>query len=354
MSLLPLLLLLALPAQDPFAAIGRLVVLNKAESSASLLDLDTGAERARLPVGVGPHEVAVSPDWRWAVVANYGTRVAGSSLSVLDLHIETAVRTLDLGAAARPHGILYDPDGEHVWVTAEERGALLRVRVADGAIVAEVATPQPVGHMVAMGAGGLLYVSHIGGGGVTPVRPLTDLHDPHGSSGGWKPGEFVPTGAGAEGLCTARFDGTVWVGNRAADTLTVLDGATMKTLATLPAVGFPIRATLTPDGSTVLVSCANAGVLRFYDARRRVETGQPLDFRAQALAQRASGTLSAEFPAEPIPVGTVVPPRGGTAYVALTSADRVAEVDLANRTVRRWLKAGREPDGMAWYAAPTY
>ena len=343
MLTIPLLLALAVPLQE--AAVqpaGRLVVLNKAEASASLLDLATGAERARLPVGVGPHEVAISPDGRLAVVANYGAAVPGSSLTLLDLLAERPVRTMDLGQAARPHGIVFDPDGAHVWVTAEQRKSLLRVRIADGATVGEFATPQPVGHMVARGADGALYVSHIGGGGVTPVRP--------DGAGGWTAGAFVPTGEGAEGLAIVPGGSALWVGNRAADTLTVLQPGDLAPLATIPAAGFPIRVTATPDGATVLVSCANAGVLRFYDARTRSESGAPLDFRAQVQAGRTEGRLLDEFGDSPVPIGIVVPPHGGRAYVALANADRVAEVDLATRTVPRWLQAGREPDGMAWYA----
>lgn len=342
MLTIPLLLALAVPVQAaPAAPAGRLIVLNKAEASASLLDLATGAERARLPVGVGPHEVAVAPDGRLAVVANYGAQVPGSSLTVIDLIEERPLRTIDLGQAARPHGILYDPDGVHVWITAEQRKSLLRVRVSDGVTVGEYPTPQPVGHMVARAADGSLYVSHIGGGGVTPVKP--------DGTGGWASGAFVPTGDGAEGLCVLP-GGTVWVGNRAADTLTVLDAGGLAPLATIPAAGFPIRVTATPDGATVLVSCANAGVLRFYDARTRLETGEPLDFRAQVKAGRTEGRLLDEFGDSPVPIGIVVPPQGGRAYVALANADRVAEVELASRTVKRWLQAGREPDGMAWYA----
>jgi YVTN family beta-propeller protein len=343
MLTIPLLLALAVPVQDAAAApAGRLVVLNKAEASASLLDLATGAERARLPVGVGPHEVAISPDGRLAVVANYGTAVPGSALTLLDLLAERPVRTLDLGQAARPHGIVFDPDGEHVWVTAEQRKSLLRVRLADGATVGEFATPQPVGHMVARGADGAFFVSHIGGGGVTPVRP--------DGSGGWAAGAFVPTGDGAEGIAFVPDGSALWVGNRAADTLTVLQPGSLATLATIPAAGFPIRVVFTPDGATALVPCANAGLLRFYDARARAETGAPLDFRAQADSARAAGTLREDLGPNMAPVGALVPPQGGRAYVALTAAHRVAEVELATRTVTRWLLAGREPDGMAWYA----
>ena len=52
-----------------------LIVANKAEASVSLVDLASGKVAATLPVGTGPHEVAVSPDGRLALIANYGTGV---------------------------------------------------------------------------------------------------------------------------------------------------------------------------------------------------------------------------------------------------------------------------------------
>jgi len=343
-----LLLLLQSPAPAAAAAPGRLIVLNKAEASASLLDLGTGAERARLPVGVGPHEVAVAPDGKTAVVANYGGAVPGSSLTVIDLAAEKPTRTLDLGQAARPHGIVYDPDGAHVWVTAEQRKSLLRVRVANGALVQEIPTPQPVGHMVVLDRNGWLHVSHIGGGGVTPVGPLTDGSAPQAPSQQWSAAEFVPTGKGAEGIAVSADGARLWVGHREDHNVVVLDVATKKPLATIPAAGFPIRVQLTPDGRTALVSCAEAGVLRFYDAEKFAETGA-LDFSAQVQADLSGGRLLADFGASPVPVGIVIAPDGARAYVALTNADRIAEVDLKTRKVARWLTAGREPDGMAWY-----
>ena len=47
----------------------QLIVLNKSDATASLIDLGTGAVVATMPVGTGPHEVAVSPDGRTAVCA---------------------------------------------------------------------------------------------------------------------------------------------------------------------------------------------------------------------------------------------------------------------------------------------
>jgi YVTN family beta-propeller protein len=77
---------------------GTLVVLNKSEASASLIDDATGKVIALVPTGNAPHEVAVSPDGRLAVGTNYGTREApGSSLTVIDISSARAVKTIDLG-----------------------------------------------------------------------------------------------------------------------------------------------------------------------------------------------------------------------------------------------------------------
>jgi YVTN family beta-propeller protein len=81
-------------AQTP----GRLLVVNKAEASLSVVDLAQRKEIARIPTGDAPHEVAVSPDGQIAVVTNYGTRAEpGNTLTVVDLGTLQPVATIDLG-----------------------------------------------------------------------------------------------------------------------------------------------------------------------------------------------------------------------------------------------------------------
>ena len=60
--------LLALYGLTLPASAATLVVLNKSEHTASLIDPDSGKMLAKLPVGRGPHEVIVSPDGRAAYV----------------------------------------------------------------------------------------------------------------------------------------------------------------------------------------------------------------------------------------------------------------------------------------------
>src|SRR4051812_37274949 len=53
---------------DAPARAGLVVVANQEAGSATVVDAATMKTIATLPVGTGPHEVATSPDGRWAVV----------------------------------------------------------------------------------------------------------------------------------------------------------------------------------------------------------------------------------------------------------------------------------------------
>ena len=73
-----------------------LIVLNKSEHTASLIDPESGKTIAKLAVGRGPHELIVSPDGRTAYVSNFGRyglcppgdtmcQAPGNTITVLDL-----------------------------------------------------------------------------------------------------------------------------------------------------------------------------------------------------------------------------------------------------------------------------
>ena len=73
-----------------------LTVLNKAEATASLIDLDSGAVLVTLPTGNGPHEAATSPDGTLVIAANYGTRgKPGNTLTLIDVAKGSVVKTFD-------------------------------------------------------------------------------------------------------------------------------------------------------------------------------------------------------------------------------------------------------------------
>jgi len=331
-------MLLAVSAPS-FVQADTLVVLNKSEATASLIDLDSGEVRATLPTGNGPHEAAVSPDGRHALVGNYGTREKpGSSLIVIEVPTAKVVKTIDLGEYRRPHGLLWLPDGRRALVTAEDNRALLLIDVEKGVVENSFATEQDVSHMVEVALGGTrAFVANIGSGSVSVI----DLEK------GTKI-RTITTGAGAEGI-TASVDGReIWVTNRSADTVSVIDAESLEILAQIPCASFPIRAKATPDGKHVLVSCARTADIAVLDVASRKEVRRiPQDLRAVDTGDRLFGD---QFGESSVPIGIVIHPNGKKAWIAHTNADVVAEIDLETWKIVRLLEAGREPDGMAYSA----
>ncbi len=318
-----------------------LVVLNKAEATASLIDLGDGSVVATLPTGTGPHEAAPSPDGSRVLATNYGTRdEPGSTLTLIDVADASVAATIDLSPYHRPHGVRWLADGRHAVVTAESNKALLIVDVDAGRVDAAIDTDQEVSHMVAVTPDGTrAFVANIGSGSVTVI----DLTDRRRIAN-------IETGAGAEGIDVTPDGQRVWITNRAENTVTVLDVATLEIRQTIASADFPIRATVTPDGHRVLVSNARSADVAIFDA----ETGGEL---RRISLQRGDVDIEGKlfgdmFGDSSIPIGVVVSPVGDRAWVALAGSDIVAELDLTDWTVSRALTAGREPDGMAFSPTP--
>jgi len=297
------------------ASFGQLLVLNKSNSTASFLDPTTGAVLGTTGTGVGPHEAATHGGF--AYVADYGEGQDGRTITVIDVAERRAMRAIDLGRHRRPHGIVAHPYDGHLFVTCEANQALIEVSPSTGEIIETWETDREVSHMVVLDAErDLAYVTSIGSGSCSRI----DLDS----------GEVrhLETGAGAEGLDLSPDGGRLWVTNRAADTISVVDTGTFETIADIPTGRFPIRARFTPDGTRVLVSCAVSGEVIAYDATtrdeiRRIETGGE-------------------------PIGILIEPSGRWAFVAKTRQDEVVVLDLDRYDVARVLETGRTPDGMAW------
>lgn len=316
--------ILALLPCTTAARAATLIVANKAEATVSLVGLPEGKVVATLPVGTGPHEVAVSPSGKLALIANYGVQGEageGSTLTLIDVPAARVLKTIDLGAYHRPHGLAF-LDERRALVTTEVNKALLEVDVEAGKVAGAVATGQEISHMVAVTPDhSRAFVANIGSGSVTAIDLKEKKHL-----------KDIPTGNGAEGITVTPDGRQVWVVNRAADTVTVLDAASLEVLGSLPSAKFPIRAEATPDGQRVLVSNAQSGDLSvFTTADRKLERRVSLEL----------GESSA-------PVGIEIAPDSKRAYVAHTGADQISIVDLEAWKRVGTLTAGKTPDGMGY------
>ena len=213
-----------------------LIVLNKSDHEAALVNPETFEVTARLATGRGPHEVATSADGRMAYVSNYGSygvfrpgeqrQEPGETITVLDLKARKVMATWTLGEFKRPHGIVVSRDGKRLWVTVEENKAVLEINTASGKIVKSWKTDQETSHMVVPTLDEKkLYVSNIRSGSVTVITRATDAV------------QTIVTAAGAEGIAISPDGKEVWVTNRGAHTISVIDVATDTVKATFESGG---------------------------------------------------------------------------------------------------------------------
>lgn len=318
---------------------GTLLVLNKSDDTVSLVDLQTKDIRATLPTGDGPHEVAVSPDGKTAVVSNYGdNQHPGNTLTVIDVPGKKVVRTIELGSYSRPHGVAW-LQGDDVAVTVEASKALLVVSATEGTVKHAIATDQVGSHMVAISPKHRrAFTANIGSGSTTVVdlsanKRITD----------------VSTGKGAEGIAVAPDGSEVWVTNREANTVSIVDPATLKITATLEPGEIPIRVKFTPDGTRALISNARSGDVAVFDTVTKKLVGRvPMQAAGEQAPRNDARPLASQFGDGPVPVGILMPETLSVAFVANTNADTVTVIDLDTLKIVGRLKAGREPDGLGY------
>ncbi len=316
----------------------RLYVLNKSDATVSVVDPLNDLEEAVIKVGDGPHEAATSPDARTIVVANYGTETHGNTISVIDVLSRTVTKTIDLAEYQRPHGILFLTN-DTICVTAERQKKLCIIDIREGIVKAAIDTDQEASHMVAVTPdSGLAFVANIRSGSVSVI----DLQKQ-------KLTKVIPTAPGAEGVFAHPTRGEVWITNRSANTVTIIDTKSLAITDELDAPAFPIRIAITPDGEHALVSCARSGDVVVFDVATRKELRRiPMNEQAVAEPEKDKRLFGDQFEDSPVPVGILIDPDGSRAYVANTNADIISVIDLNTWKIVKRLHAGNEPDGLAW------
>ena len=311
------------------AMAGTLIVLNKSDHDAALVDPSSLKILAKLPTGMGPHEVATTRDGRTAYVANYGAFAVfrdeeerrmepGNTITVLDLNERKVKSTIVLGKYTRPHGIWVSRDASRLWVTCEGEQAVLELDAKSGDIQQVWSTRQRVSHMIVPTPDEQkLYIANIGSGSVTVIDR---------ESGSVR---SITTDEGAEGIDVSPDGREVWVTNRGADTISIIAVESDSIIASLESGGtMPIRLKFTPDGKQAWVSNARSNTVTVFDAESR--------------------KLLATIEVGAVPVGIQMTPNGERAFVANTNDDRVTVVAVQGRKVLDTFTTGSEPDGMAW------
>jgi DNA-binding beta-propeller fold protein YncE len=323
---------------DAPARAGMLVVANQQGASATVVNAATMQTIATLPVGNGPHEVAVSPDGRWAVVSVYGDRAApGSSLSVIDLGASPPVvsRTIELGQYTRPHGVAFVVGGAKLAVTSETTQRLVIVDFASGRVDTALATNARGSHMVTVRRDGRrAWTANIQDGTVTEFD--LDLR---------RTGRTFPGASTNEGIAASPGGSQLWVGSNDQHLATVLDAATTNKVATIEGIGFAYRIGISRSGRVAVVNDPTSNRIWIYEAPTRRQLAE-LDLSKVSGIRSVTGAQPGQEGAGP--EGVAFDPIADLAYVTLHATNQVLAVDLGQSKVVGVGSVGAGPDGIAY------
>jgi YVTN family beta-propeller protein len=306
----------AVAAEVPHPA---LLVLDKDANELAIVDPSTMKVVAKIPTGIGPHEVAVSADGKTAYVANYGDKTPGNSLSIIGLAARTE-KKLDLGPLKRPHGIA-QKNGK-VYFTSEMAKAIATVDPATNTVDWIVGTGQMITHMLVLSPEGKrIYTANIFSDSITAIEQAQ-------VPGGWRLTN-IPVGKGPEAIDVSPDGSELWTAHSQDGGVSVIDTATLKVKQTIPTLTkHSNRLKFTPDGKTVLISDAEGHEVVALDAASKKET-----------KRIATGG---------VPLGILMVPDGSKAFVALADEGTVVAIDLKTMQVLGKIATGPGCDGMAW------
>src|SRR5277367_949869 len=156
-------------------ASGFLLVANKGDHTMGIVDPAAGQQLATVAEdGTTGHELAASPDGKFAYVPIYGNAgvgqpgTDGSLLRVIDLATRQITGTIDFGKGVRPHCAVIGPKNGLLYVTTELEQSITIIDPATLKIVGSIPTGKPESHMLAISHDGRRgYTANVASGTVS-------------------------------------------------------------------------------------------------------------------------------------------------------------------------------------------
>jgi YVTN family beta-propeller protein len=239
-------------------------VTNDIGNSLTPINPRTGAPGRPVQVE-DPYNMYFTPDGRYALVMAEQLR----RIDFRDPHTMRLVREVRVPGCAGVNHADYTASGRYMLVSCEFAAEMVVIDVPDKRLVATVrlpprASPQDV---KLSPRGGLFYVADLTYGGVWKIDATN-----------FRVVGFLPTGSGAHGLYPSRDATRLYVSNRGAGSVSVVDFRSGRVVATWNIGGSPDMGGVSADGRVLWLSarydaCVYAIDTRTGKLRRRIAVG---------------------------------------------------------------------------------
>jgi len=304
---------------------GMLVVANQREHTALLIDPETRQELAKVVVGVNGHEVAVSPDSRFAYVPIYGNSgvgkpgTDGTTIDIVDLRDHKLAATIDLGKPLRPHRAEFGPDGL-LYVTAELDKAVDVVDPATRKVIAQIPTGAIESHMIVISPDGTrAYTANVAAGSVSVLdlkkRTLVTV---------------IPVAKTVQRISISADGKRVFTHDQDAPRIAVIDTATNKVASWIPVPATVYSSSPTADGRKLLASSPSGKIF---------------------VIDLATAKVEESFDIPPALGELLLTPDGKFAFVSCPAAGTIEVLDISAHKLLQPIKLTPGVDGLAWAPA---
>nr|WP_168711043.1 YncE family protein [Ningiella ruwaisensis] len=298
------------------ASAKQLAVVNKSDNSVSLIDMETKQVIATLPTGQGPHELALSPDGRYAVSTDF---VGGDSLSVFDLHAVKLAKRIKLDSLPGPHGIRFLSDQQVIFTSGKSQQVGI-VDIQRGEIIDRIGTEQNTSHMLALNESkDFAYVSNIRSNSISKldVQARKKIKD-------------IATEGMPEAIAYRKTGKELWYGANEQGKVLALDASSNEVLASFDGFKFPYRILFNHDESIAIIPDFRNHDVRFIDANSKQEIGKLY------LGEGAG------------PQGIELHPEQDIVYLSLNLKNKVIAIDLKQQKIIEEYPTGNNPDGIVF------
>ncbi len=262
---------------------------------------------ATITAGVNPAGIAVTPDNRYAYVANNNNYLlTGTSVSVLDLTTNTLSKNILDASFAQPYTVSINPAGTKAYITNSNGSTISIIDIASNTVIGTITGFDGPSGMAITADGTTAYVNNYGGpggagsGNATTVRVVnlnTNLITGSAITVGRAPAGLALTPNGNFLYVINYVDGNVGTG-----TVSVVQTSDNTVVRTITGFSGPFAIAITPDGTRAYVT--NFGSNNFDPHGSTV-----------SVIDLLSNTIIATINVGIQPAGIAITPDGKYAYV---------------------------------------